>query len=75
MESLNTVHKSVRDTLFEWKYAQGDIVHSTDLAFAFYHCIDTMSCIYQWHVVCMCLAGEITEYGDGLYGINEATTS
>jgi len=75
MESLKDVHQSVRTTLREWNYEQMDIVHLTDLIYAIYHVIGKMSPVCKYHVVCMCLNGEIVDMGDGLYGINEESTS
>lgn len=75
MESLKRVHQSVRDILHEWGYASMDIVHITDLIYAIYLPLDSMSHITKYHIVCMCLSGDIVDYGDGLYGINEESTA
>lgn len=74
MESLKDVHKSVRDTLYEWGYAPTDIVHFVDFGYATYLSIG-MTRMYKYHIVCMCLSGGIVDYGYGLYGINEESTS
>ena len=75
MESLKRVHQSVRDILYEWGYAPMDIVHTTDLVYAIYLPLDSMSPMSKYHLVCMCLNGEMVDYGDGLYGINEESTA
>jgi len=74
MESLKSVHKSVRDTLYEWNYEQMDIVHVVDLCYALYLSIG-MSPMYKYHLLCMCLSGEMVDYGDGVYGINGESTA
>lgn len=75
MKSLKDVHKDVRDVLYGWNYEPTDIVHTTDIAYAIYHSIGEMSCTCRWHAVCLCLNGDLTDYGNGLYGINEESTA
>jgi hypothetical protein len=73
MESLKRVHQSVRDTLYEWGYAPMDIVHTTDIVYAVYQHLGDTSPTTKYHVVCMCLNGNLEDYGSGLYGINKGT--
>jgi hypothetical protein len=70
MESLKRVYQSVRDTLYEWGYAPMDIVHFVDFGYAIYFSTG-MTHMSKYYITCMCLRGEIEDYGDGLYGINE----
>lgn len=75
MESLKAIHQSVQKTLYEWNYEKGDIVHITDLGYAIYHSLDNMSCLYKYHILCMCLNKTIVDMGDGLYMINEESNT
>lgn len=71
MESLKSVHNSVRATLYEWNYTPTDIVHITDIGYAIFLSLGKMSHVYKYHIICMCLSGDLEDMGDGLYGINE----
>ena len=75
MENTVDVHNRVHDTLCCWGYAENDVVPVLDIAYAIHITTQAVSSVCKYYIVCMQLSGDLIDYGDGLYGIGEESTT
>jgi len=71
MKPPNEVYRNTIKNLHQWGYVSGDVMSTIDVQIASWQASRSIA-MFDSYIVCMCLIGTISDFGDGFFLLNEA---